>query len=215
MKKLITILLFTVISSPIMANTDVWKFKVYLDDQNIGQHEFVINRLANSQIVRSEASYKVKFLFFTAYQYRHVSEETWKNNCLSSITARTDTNGEKQFVKGGIGTNKMKLTTNSGEQSLPSCVKTFAYWDARILTAKRLLNSQTGEYVPVEVEFVGSATTDVNGTMVPSLHYRLRLPKTTIDLWYSQDSKRWIGLSSVLENGSTLSYRLQAPGAIL
>lgn len=215
MKNFIFALSLSLTSLPLLAHTGIWKFKVYLDEQAIGQHMFLVEKQDQKQRVHSEASYDVRFLFFTAYRYRHTSEELWMNKCLSSIIARTDANGDKQFVSGSVGSNKLRLTTSSGEASLPACVMTFAYWDPAILTATRLLNSQTGEYVPVDVEFVANTVTDVNGLKIPSRHYRLNLPKTSIDIWYSQENQRWIGLSSVLENGSTLSYRLQTSGAML
>jgi len=215
MNKFILMLILSLASIPAMANTSMWKFKVYLDEQEIGQHIFLVESHDNKKRVHSEASYDIRFLFFTAYRYRHVSEELWNDNCLSSIIANTNANGDKQFVRGSIDTDKMRLTTSSGQEKLPACIMTFAYWDPSILTATRLLNSQTGEYVPVEVEFIGNSEINAKGIDISSKHYRLKIPKTSIDLWYSEDNQHWVGLSSQLENGSILSYRLQPAGEML
>jgi len=70
-------------------------FDVFLDGNKIGYHRYEIDGPRNSAAVRSEAKFDVKFLFLTAFSYRHTAEESWAGGCLQEIQARTDSNGKE------------------------------------------------------------------------------------------------------------------------
>ena len=77
------------------AETDsrILLFDVYLDGKKIGFHRFEIEDAGEGPSVLSEASFDVKFLFVTAFRYRHNTTERWAEGCLDQIEARTDSNG--------------------------------------------------------------------------------------------------------------------------
>jgi hypothetical protein len=83
----------------------------------------------------------------------------------------------------------------------------FAYWDPRILDAERLLNSQTGELVPVRVTPLGQDTLAVRGESRTADRYRISGKDLQIDVWYSDD--RWVGLEALTDGGRRLRYELQ------
>ena len=83
----------------------------------------------------------------------------------------------------------------------------FAYWDPRILQAQRLLNSQTGQLVPVQVSDAGTETITVRGRALPALRHRIRGSGLSIDLWYA--AGRWVALEAQAEGGRVLRYELQ------
>jgi hypothetical protein len=82
----------------------------------------------------------------------------------------------------------------------------FAYWNPRILQARRLLNAQTGEVVPVTVAAQGEEMVDVRGRKVLAQRQRLSGPKLSIDLWYA--GGEWVALQSEAGGGRRLIYRL-------
>jgi len=82
----------------------------------------------------------------------------------------------------------------------------FAYWDPRILTARRLLNSQTGELLPVQVATLGEETLDVRGQRVAAQRHRISGPQLQIDLWYSAGG--WVALEALAQGGRRLRYEL-------
>jgi len=83
----------------------------------------------------------------------------------------------------------------------------FAYWDPRILEADRLLNSQTGELVPVQVAALGPDSVPVRGVLRPASRYRISGRNLQIDVWYADGS--WVGLEALTEGGRRLRYELQ------
>ena len=153
-------------------------FTVLLDGRDIGTHSFTLNEAG--QMV-SEAKFDVRLLGIPVYRYRHRATERWRGECLESLVARTDDNGEKSAVDWrapGAG-----------------CELSFAYWNPRILEQKRLLNAQTGELEPVRVTPLGEG------------RYRLNGRKLQVDLRYEQG--KWVALDTTVD-GRRLSYRLES-----
>ncbi len=159
-------------------------FDVFLDGKKIGYHRFEIAGQENNAAVRSEASFDVKFLFVTAFSYRHNATENWSGGCLDEIEARTDSNGSKLNVVGERTGNAFVIDTGEQAAELPECVMTFAYWNPGFLEQPRLLNPQTGEYLEVEVEELGRDVVRLDGREVPARTVRLTARQMDITLWY-------------------------------
>lgn len=189
------------------SNTRSYDFKVYLDESEIGSHRFEISSDTATQRVRSEADFDVKFLFFSAYQYRHSNTEIWQGECLKTINATTDDNGERLFVRGEREDNALLLETNDGLRTVQGCIRSFAYWDPELLNSTHLLNSQTGELEPVEVKKLGASSIEYRGRQVPAVHYMISGEDLSIELWYSTEQE-WLALESTLDNGKRLRYRI-------
>jgi hypothetical protein len=77
-----------------------WDFDVYLDDKKVGKHIFTISEAGGVKHVQSQASFKVKILFISAYRYEHIAAERWTDNCLVEIDASTNANGKRIQVSG-------------------------------------------------------------------------------------------------------------------
>lgn len=182
-------------------------FEVFLDGKKIGYHRFEIDGPGSNVAVRSEASFDVKFLFVTAFSYRHSAEEDWAGGCLNQIAARTDANGKQLIVVGSRTDNAFVIDTGEQEAELPECVMTFAYWNPGFLEQPRLLNPQTGEYLEVVVEELGSDLVNIDGREIPARSVRLTARQMDITLWYSEDSE-WLALESVAKGGRIIRYEL-------
>ena len=184
--------------------TREWHFDVSLDGRPIGEHRFILRAGEHAQELTSEARFRVRLLFVAAYRYEHRAREWWQGDCLVRLDARTDENGKRMAVAGARDGGTFRLTLGSEVTPLDECVQTFAYWNPSILEARRLLNPQTGEYVPVEVmpmgrEVIGGQQTE---------RFRLlgggRKP-LKIDLWYTPD-REWVALESHTPEGRRLRY---------
>nr|MDJ0833888.1 DUF6134 family protein [Gammaproteobacteria bacterium] len=110
-----------------------WNFKVFLDDKEIGKHAVHVIEDQNSRKVTVDANFKVKFLFFTAYQYQHRAEEEWEGSCLKHIEVSTDDNGDNLFIRKTGDHSDFIVETHAGTQKLDDCVRSFAYWDLDLL----------------------------------------------------------------------------------
>jgi hypothetical protein len=169
-------------------------FEVSLDSRPVGTHRFDILRAADgSQTVRSVAEFEVKILGFIVYRYRHEATERWEQGCLVQIKSSTNDNGRALQVS---------------RVFRDGCVSSYAYWDpARLLQQRELLNPQTGEFDPVQIESLGEETLVVRGAPVLADRYRLSNGKLVIDLWYSKAGE-WLQLDSTTPSNRKLHYRL-------
>lgn len=206
-KMLLASMLLAASTSVGAASESSWRFKVLLDDKDIGYHTFSLSRDGERQTLETEASFDVKFLFITAFRYRHRNTETWSGDCLESIEAMTDSNGKLSEVRGRREAEQFSLENASGATALDDCVQTFAYWNPTILESAQLLNSQTGEYEDVAVSLEGADEVLVGGEPVAALRYRLSAKAGDIRLWYSSADRRWLALEAPAKGGRTIRYQ--------
>lgn len=200
---------------PVLAVTDAeegpgdeWRFRVYLDDSEIGYHNFSLIDEGDTRRMMTEAEFRVKFLFITAYEYEHVNREVWQDDCLKEINARTNANGKEFEVYGVREDDRFALDATDGRNEVPGCVKSFAYWNPDILDEPVLLNSQTGELLPVTVEPVAVEKLNVRGMETEARRYRLLARGMELDIWYSSEDQRWLRLESTVKGGRKLRYVL-------
>lgn len=191
-----------------LASAKEWPFTAYLDGKEIGQHQFAITETDNGTKLTSEANFNVKILFINAYKYQHKATEIWQENCLNSLEARTEENRDISIVKGSLQGNSFDVEGPKGNLELPTCAMTFAYWNPKMLSQKKLLNPQTGEWLDVKIKDMGKETIQVRGQDVSAARYRLTATKMKIDLWYSAD-KEWLALESTTPEGYLISYKLR------
>lgn len=184
-----------------------WMFKVYLDKKEIGYHEFKIEGSEQERQVQIDAQFDVKILFINAYSYTHQNQETWYDGCLQSIDAQTDDNGDETLVSGLRSESGFALQTTGGTQTLEAgCLQTFAYWDPSILQSERLLNSQTGELVDVEIRPRGLHALQIGSSSVEAEKYEITMEDGVISLWYGATDGRWLALEAPAKGGRKIRY---------
>ncbi|HSN72992.1 MAG TPA: DUF6134 family protein [Steroidobacteraceae bacterium] len=189
------------------ADAERLTFDVYLDEQEIGYHRYELRNDGGATVMQTEADFEVRLLFFTAYEYEHRNSELWRDGCLKNIEAQTNSNGERYEVKGSARDGSFVIETTSGRSGFADCVRTFAYWDRRLLDAERLLNSQTGEYLEIELTPLPPDELELGDRVVAVERYRLTAEGMDIRLAYAADSGEWVALDTEVRGGRTLRYR--------
>jgi hypothetical protein len=186
------------------AETRSWALRGWLDERAIGQHRFTLEGSGEQRELRSEARFDVRLLFIRAY--RHEALEHWNRNSLHSLVSRTETNGERLAVSAVADGGRLVVTHAAGRSEHAGCVMSFAYWNLQILNANPLLNSPTGERLPVTVTPQGATTVVVRGEPRAAPHYRISAPGLPIDVWYVEAN--WVSLEAPTSDGRRLRYEL-------
>jgi hypothetical protein len=206
--RLLAIALLLSVTLPCHASSDGnWNFRVTLDGREIGSHRYTLEPGGQGAVLRSQADFDVRFLFVTAYRYDHEAVERWQDGCLRSLDSRTDSNGEVVAVNAVAGDGGLAVARREGRDVHPGCIRSFAYWDRQLLESDRLLNSQTGELVPVQVTPQGEERVRVRGDERVASRYRISGPNLQIDVWYADGD--WVGLEALTDGGRRLRYELQ------
>ena len=112
MKKL-SCAIFLVISN--LSYAEVWEFDAILNDKVIGQHTFIYE----DGKTESAANFKFEY-FLMDFIYQHKSTETWEDNCLKTISSKTNDDGDLYEVSGHIEANQFLVTTNNKTKELIS-----------------------------------------------------------------------------------------------
>ncbi len=184
-------------------------FRVLLDDREIGHHSFRIAGEGDRETVEIDADFDVTFFAIPVYSYDHRNREVWNDGCLQEIASFTDDNGDEYQVEGGVDGGVFRLSTGRQRLELEvDCVMTFAYWNRDFLEQSRLLNAQTGDYLPVRIDAEGAETVNLDGERVEARRYRIRNAEEEIDIsvWYERDSGKWLSLESRVGGDRVIRY---------
>ncbi len=183
-----------------------WQFKVSLGDKEIGRQTFKLDQRGDRSTVTIAADLDVRYVALSFYEYKHRNTEIWQGNCLESIRASTDDNGEKLAVEGSRVAGGFQIRATKVQLLLPECIMSFAYWNPNFLKQGRLLNSQTGAFEDVSISKIGTERILVRRQSVEATRYKLKGKAIDIDLWYAGD-RQWVRLESEV-NKSRLIYEL-------
>jgi len=185
-----------------------WRFRVFLDDAEIGYHRYALRHNGRARELTSEARFNLRILMFDVYQYEHRAVENWQGDCLARIESQTNDGGERLSVEGGRADDSFAVRGDGPRSDLPACVMSFAYWNPAMLKQSRLLNSQDGKFLEVAVQPLGTESITVRGANVSASRYALVTEKFRIDVWYSIDGE-WLALESAARGNRKLRYRLE------
>ena len=193
-----------ILAIPIMAldaASDIkrqWNFDVFLDEEKIGSHQFLVEQLKDDYRVVSSAYFKFKLFFFIPITYRHNATEVWRNGCLISLESATRRRGKNTTVSGTSIGNAFLVSRNGDTYAVGNCVRSFAYWNPLLLTHEFLLNGETGKYLPVSLD---KKNTQSGFTII------IKPPSGELFLKYNEDGK-WIALEAKVKDVGTMKYIL-------
>ncbi len=186
-------------------------FDVYFDDRLVGTHRFERTATDDGRdVIESHADFQLKILFFNAFQYQHHSREVWQNDCLVALTAETESRRGAEKTELSQEGSLPRLTVNGAEKEIAApldCLSTFAYWRRDLTSRSHLMNAQSGDVVPVQIQTlpVAEGATDER--------IRISSDKLNIDVIYDLKGD-WIGLETALPKDHRLTYRLQPAYAL-
>lgn len=175
---------------------------LYGRDSPLGSHHVTVTPQADGGIaVDVRIEFKVRLAFVTAFHYRHVDHELWRDGRLVSMDSATDDDGTHDWVHGHATPDGFQVDSSRGSVLAPADILTTTYWNPALLRASRLLDSVRGVVMDVAVDTLAQETlSTADGDRIPATHYLLHLlsnaPARTdkVDLWYDGAS-HWVGLA--------------------
>jgi len=76
-----------------------WNFRVYLNADPIGYHDFMLAPHGELRELTSMAHFQVKILFVSAYHYDHRATDLWRGDCLERLDSSSDDDGKAYSVR--------------------------------------------------------------------------------------------------------------------
>lgn len=183
------------------------KFEVALDDKPIGEHSLTFNRTPDQALeIGIAIDLEVKFGPFTVFDYTHRNASLWQDGVLHRMRSETDDNGERHNVAIDLTVSALQVVTDSIEDYTGARgLMPTTYWMVSTVAQDRLINSQTGEILEIEVREVGPETVPGPNGPIAATRYRM-IGDLEIELWYDDTG---ILVSLAFEaRGSEVTYRL-------
>lgn len=181
------------------ATESINSYEVLRNGKRIGTHEIRFRQEGDALRVVAETNMKVKFLFITAYKYRYVSEEVWKDGQLLSVETEVNDNGKERFSSATLNGEGYKVARTDGADVIPNSFMTTNHWNDDAPAYSRLFNTITGKinevtFTPVQ-ERVGEGEQEfsVRGEL-------------NINTFYDPDG-HWLGMVFEHKDGSEIEFR--------
>lgn len=171
------------------------EFDVYRGDSRFGTHILRFEEDGNQLRVVSDVDLRVRIGPLTVFRYEHDSVETYENGQLLRLQAETLKDGERLIVDlqrngdriSGRGTNAegQALELVHAVSLAPS-----SHWQGYSADQQVILNTETGEEMPVTISELGVETLDIAGRTIEATRIRVEA-SLTLDLWYGPDGE-WL-----------------------
>lgn len=163
-------------------------FDVYRNDTPFGEHAVRFGETGSGDLrVEIDIELTAGFGPITVFRYEHEAEEVWRDGRMASLEAATLKDGDWTRVD----------VERTGPDTIVSGSMELAYlppsshWRGYSAGTGRILNTETGEPMPIEIEDLGMERIETASGMVDAR--RIRMSGTlTVDLWYDADG-RWVG----------------------
>ena len=200
MRIFIVLLLFC--SSSLWADSQIqrhWDFKVLVDDREVGSHQFSVIGGQGGWSVSSTMEMDFTILRIKQITYQHHATEQWQDGCLVHVSSHTKRQRKETTLQASLIASGLSVITENSDRVLEGCVRSFAYWNPELLQGQRLLNVETGTYIPVTVSSKVSAQDNIT-------HITIAGPKISIRLQYDA-SGDWLSLQTNLKTGAVLKYQ--------
>lgn len=142
------------------------------------------------------------------YRYDLDATEEWQEGRLISLTGEVNKDGKKASVTAAADGNVIDVNGSAFEGTVPASTVPASHWNIAETEARRLLSSENGQMIDVNVRRIGREVVDVAGKPVETTKYLLN-SDIDVTLWYDDD-KRWVKLA-FSARGQDIDYVLSAP----
>ena len=225
-----TLILATLSPMAALATEDAYPpvatYAVTRNGQTVGRHTLAFQQQGPLRIVTIDSQASVRVLGITAYRYTHQGREVWNGEQLQSLQATTDDNGRRSTVRaehrGGKlaveravpgAVTKVSAGTQGVEQldanraSMPADILPTSQWKMRQVKQSKLLNTQDGTLIQVQVTAVGRENVRTGASTVAATRFAYN-GGLRMDQWFD-DRGRWVKGAFTAFDGSTIEYTLQ------
>ena len=170
-------------------------YEVLRKGKKIGTHVISFYDADDTLKVVAETNMKVKVLFITAFKYRYLSEETWKDGELLGVETSVNDNGKKIVTYVKREGDNFLINTDDEETSIADDFMTTNHWNNTVINYNALLNTVTGDILDVTI----NPSDDQDGRF-------LVRGKLNIDTFYDKEGD-WLGMEFEHPKGGRIEFR--------
>lgn len=182
------------------------EFEVLREGQHFGKQGVTVSHVNGDLVAESSADLKAGLGPLTMFHYTQQCRETWRGGALVGLKCSTLKDGKKHPVEAAVGVSGLQVSGPKGRAEFPAAALPTAWWTRPPVGTYEMINTETGEKLPVVVSRVGRETIDAgNGVKIDADHVRVA-GTLTVDLWYD-DAGHWVSCA-FKASGQRMTYRL-------
>ena len=173
-------------------------FDVIRKNKVIGSIETNFKKNEENLIITTKVDIEVKILFVTAYKFKQISKEIWKNDEFIKIESHADFEDEREyFVSGEDIDDNFIAKGMDGELILNKDILPLNYWNKDILKEKEIFDTQKGIVRQITVKQLDNENIKIKDKEIEAEKYILNATKNPKDkgpfpeytLWYSKNGE--------------------------
>jgi hypothetical protein len=174
--------------------------------EQIGTHKIELRRTGKETSVNVATNVEVKILFVTAYRFQYTGTERWVNGRLVALSTETDDNGTQHKLTAALKGAALEVDADGKAAQVDKNIIPASLWNPELVRQSVMLDTQTGQVMPISVVDGGSEDVTVETGPAPAHRYTIK-GKFSQDVWY--DSRgRLVQSQLVAKDGSVISYKL-------
>jgi Domain of unknown function (DUF6134) len=182
------------------------EFAIMRKGEQIGTHRIELRRTGKETSVSVETNVEVKVLFVTAYRFQYTATERWVNGRLVALSAETDDNGTQHKLTAALKGATLEVDADGKAAQVDKNIIPASLWNPELVRQSVMLDTQTGQVMPISVVDGGSEEVTVETGPAPAHRYTIK-GKFSQDVWY--DSRgRLVQSQLVAKDGSVITYKL-------
>lgn len=168
------------------------RFSVLHGSDRIGTHSVTHSTSTGETRITTAIDLVVKVLFFTVYELRHRSEESWQDGRLASLRSETLEDGETLHVTGASTPHGFEVVAN-GIPFLAAAgtLTSNDLWTPVVLEQGSVVDAQHGGIIGVSMRKLADEQIPVAGRPARATRYRLVTPYIAGSIWYDE-AGQWV-----------------------
>jgi hypothetical protein len=144
----------------------------------------------------------------TLFRYQLDVRETWQDGYVHALEGSVNDDGERQTVSARRSGGQLLVDGTDFKGELPAGIIPASHWNIWQTDAGRLLSTESGELIDIDVRELGRETIIAGGREIEARKFLLD-SDIDVTLWYD-DQDRWVKLAFEAR-GQDIEYVLREP----
>jgi hypothetical protein len=204
--------LFLALSAPALAASTPGhvQFEVMREGHSFGRQGVTVSMRNGGLTAETNANLHAGLGPLTLFSYTQRCSESWRDGALTSLQCSTRQNGRIKSVQGRLADGSLRMNGTAGALTFAPGTLPTSWWTRPPASTREMINSETGDRLPVRIITIGRETIIANGVRIAADHIRVQ-GTLAVDLWYD-DAGHWVGCAFTAQ-GQHMTYRLLTPPA--
>jgi len=180
-------------------------FRMVRHGSEIGTHVLTFSHDGELLTVRIVVDALVTFASIPIARYSHRGVETWRGTTLVDLTADTNKNGTRNWVRAQrTDEGLVVLGSQTKRYICPESAIPTSYWNKRMLDGPMISLEDGVLLSPKVADLRMDSVRLASGQMIAADHYNLS-GAFAVDLWYDEQ-RTWAGMAMTVVDGSEVHY---------